>query len=461
MVTVQAAVAANRFGLGARPGELAEISQDHEGWLLAQLGSDAAEVQDEQPSSAEIVREFQRLQRVRNEARRSDSEELGEAAQQAYRSFIRSQYETQVTRRYELAAVTDAPFRERLVHFWTNHFAVSADKQAVTPLVGLFEDEAIRPHVTGRFVDMLMAVEQHPTMILYLDNQASMGPNSRAARAADRRGRDLGLNENLAREILELHTLGVDGGYSQDDVTTFAKVLTGWSVGGGQGRDTDSTTGEFFFRSNSHEPGAKTILDSHYREDGVAEGEAVLADLAMHPATAHFLAEKLARHFVADEPPNELVEDLAQAYLSHNGELNAVYEVLVSARAAWVEPLAKYKTPQDFLISTYRAFNRRPDNPERMLAFLDLLGQRPYTPGSPAGWPDTMAHWDGGDALLKRIEWAATAGRQISDRARPVELGEAILGPVFGDHTRSAVSKAESAAQGLTLLLASPEFQRR
>ena len=463
MVTVQAVIAANRFGLGARPGELAEISDDHEGWLLAQLVSDTHAAQDQLQSSAEILREFQRLQRVSREARRSDSEERADAEQRAYRSFIRTQYQTQATRRYELAAGTDAPFRERLVHFWTNHFAVSADKQAVTPLVGTLEEEAIRPHVTGRFLDMLMAVEQHPAMLLYLDNQASMGDNSRTARAVARRGRDLGLNENLAREIMELHTLGVDGGYSQEDVTTFAKVLTGWSVGGGQGqgRDEGSIAGEFFFRTNSHEPGAKTILGKRYAADGVGEGEAVLADLAMHPATASFLAEKLARHFVADEPPRELRTALAQTYLDHDGELNAVYEALVSAGAAWEEPLAKYKTPQDFLISTYRAFNQLPDNPERMLTFLELLGQRPYTPGSPAGWPDTMAHWDGGDALIKRIEWAASAGRQIGDRVRPVELGEAILGPVFNDHTRTVVSRAESAAQGLTLLFASPEFQRR
>ena len=460
MVTVQAVIAANRFGLGARPGELDEISQDHEGWLLAQLGPDANAAGDSSPGSAEILREVQALQRARNEARRSDAAERREYAAQAYRTFIRSHYQTQATRRYELAAATDAPFRERLVHFWTNHFAVSADKQAVTPLVGTLEEEAIRPHVTGRFLDMLLAVEKHPAMILYLDNQASMGDNSRTARAVARRGRDLGLNENLAREILELHTLGVDGGYSQEDVTTFAKVLTGWSVGGGQD-SAASTAGEFLFRSNTHEPGAKTILGKRYAEDGVGEGEAVLADLAVHPATAHFLAEKLARHFVADEPPVELVDELAKAYLNLGGELNAVYDVLVGARVAWTQPLAKYKTPQDFLISTYRVFNQQPDNPERMLAFLEILGQRPYTPGSPAGWPDTMAHWDGGDALIKRIEWAAAIGRQISDRVRPVRLGEAVLGPVFNDHTRTIVSRAESSAQGLTLLLASPEFQRR
>ena len=458
MVTVQSVIAANRFGLGARPGELAEISEDHQGWLLAQLDAAVPASGDAPLSSAAIVREFQRLQR---ELRQSGDEQRAGTAQQAYRGFINSQFQTQATRRYSLAATTDAPFRERLVHFWTNHFAISADKQAVTPLVGALEDEAIRPHVTGRFVDMLLAVEQHPAMILYLDNQGSMGPESRAARNASRRGRDLGLNENLAREILELHTLGVDGGYSQEDVTTFAKVITGWSVAGENDRAGTPETGEFVFRANTHEPGAKTVLGNRYAEDGVAEGEAVLADLARHPATANFLAEKLARHFVADDPPGELVAELAQTYLSHDGDLSAVYEVLVGSGEAWKEPLAKYKTPQDYLISTYRAFNQQPDNAERMLTFLTLLGQRPYTPGSPAGWPDTMAHWDGGDALIKRIEWAAAAGRQISDRARPVVLGEAILGPVLDDHTRTIVSRAESPAQGLTLLLASPEFQRR
>ena len=227
MVTVQAVIAANRFGLGARPGELAEISDDHEGWLLAQLVSDTHAAQDQLQSSAEILREFQRLQRVSREARRSDSEERADAEQRAYRSFIRTQYQTQATRRYELAAGTDAPFRERLVHFWTNHFAVSADKQAVTPLVGTLEEEAIRPHVTGRFLDMLMAVEQHPAMLLYLDNQASMGDNSRTARAVARRGRDLGLNENLARVGLkhaaqDLHERALARAVFADDGQNFA-----------------------------------------------------------------------------------------------------------------------------------------------------------------------------------------------------------------------------------------------
>ena len=461
MATIQAAIAANRFGLGARPGELDKIGRDHADWLLEQLDGRDPDSGTGSQGSADIIREFQRLQRVRNEMRRSDDTDRREQAAQDFRDYTRMQYRQQATRRYALAAGTEHPFRERLVHFWANHFAISADKQSVTALVGMFEDEAIRPHVTGRFSDMLLAAEKHPAMIFYLDNQASIGPNSIAARAAARRGRDLGLNENLAREILELHTLGVDGGYTQDDVTTFAKVITGWSVGGNLDRRDASSSGEFVFRANAHEPSSKTVLGKRYSEDGVREGEAVLEDLARHPATANFLAEKLARHFVADDPPVQLVDELAATYLRTDGDLSTVYQALIESDDTWREPLAKYKTPEDYLISTFRAFNTGPDNPERVLNFLELLGQRPYTPGSPAGWPDTMAHWDGGDALIKRIEWAAAVGQQISDRARPVALADAILGPIVSDHTRTIASRAESPAQGLTLVLASPEFQRR
>jgi uncharacterized protein (DUF1800 family) len=294
MVTAKGVIAANRFGLGARPGDLADIGENHREWLHGQLVGKADNRSVTKPDSAEILREFQRLQRARNEARRSDSEEAGDEAQREFGAFVRTQYRIQAERRYALAAVTDSPFRERLVHFWTNHFAISADKQAVTPLVGTLEEEAIRPQVTGRFVDMLVAAVQHPAMILYLDNQASMGPNSRVARAVSRRGRALGLNENLAREILELHTLGVGGSYGQADVTSFAKVITGWSIGGGNESGGAGEAGKFFFRAGTHEPGAKTVLNKPYREGGIAEGEAVLADLARHPSTAQFLALKLA-----------------------------------------------------------------------------------------------------------------------------------------------------------------------
>ena len=351
------------------------------------------------------------------------------------------------------------------MHFWSNHFAISADKQPLPAIAGLFENEAIRPHVTGRFADLLLAAEQHPAMILYLDNQRSIGPGSKLAKRANRRQnrQEFGLNENLAREILELHTLGVDGGYSQQDVTTFAKVLTGWSIGGAneRGRFADGEPGKFEFRENIHEPGGQTLLGKKYTAAGIKQGEAVLRDLAVHPSTARFLATKLARHFVADEPPAALVQRLTDAHLDSDGDLSVVYEALISAKETWLAINAKYKSPHDFVISTLRAFDHVPDRPQFIIAALDLLGQTPYRPGSPEGWPDTALQWGGADALYKRIEWANTVARRVGSRVNPVELGQAVLGPAFGAETRKAVARAESFSQGMTLLLASPDFQRR
>ena len=272
-----------------------------------------------------------------------------------------------------------------------------------------------------------------------------------------------------------MHTLGVDGGYTQADVTEFAKVLTGWSIGGAIGQRglagnagarrpafaDGGDPGEFHFRAQMHEPGDKTVLGKRYKERGIEEGEEVLKTLALHPSTARHLATKLARHFVADEPPVKLVERLSDVYLRNDGELMPVYRALIAAEESWREPLAKYKTPQDFVLSAYRAMGRAPDNLQQITGFLTQLGQRPYTPGSPAGWPDTAANWDGGDALLKRIEWAGAVGRTVGDRVDPVPLADAVLGAVAGEHTRASLRGAESAGQGLALLLAAPEFQRR
>jgi uncharacterized protein (DUF1800 family) len=302
-------------------------------------------------------------------------------------------------------------------------------------------------------------------MIMYLDNQRSIGPASTLGRRANRRQRDrtIGLNENLAREILELHTLGVDGGYTQQDVTTFAKVITGWSIGGAgdNGRFAEGDPGTFEFRDSIHEPGTHTVLGKRYPEKGIGQGEAVLRDLAAHPSTARFLATKLARHFVADDPPGILVDELTATYLESGGELAAVYETLVKAPAAWQAPFGKYKSPHDFVISTFRAFDHVPDNPRFVVGALDLMGQAPFRPGSPAGWPDTSDHWGGADALYKRIEWSNTVSRVVGSRVNPVALGDSILGATFTPDTRKAISRAESNIQGMTLLLASPDFQRR
>lgn len=492
------AIAVNRFGLGARPGELAGVDVDPRGWLLAQLAGGPPAIADASlRSSADIVADAFELRQAAGalrRARRMRGQNDPAAAPAPDRAAVRKVldvarrhraiYADEVEARTHAAIATDRPFVERLTHFWTNHFAVSADKPAVVGLVGAFEREAIRPHVLGRFTDLLLAAERHPAMLVYLDNHLSIGPDSRAARLANRRrnGRELGLNENLAREILELHTLGVDGGYTQRDVTQLAEVLTGWSIGGARGPGlggrvgaseplTDdegaaARSGTFAFRAALHEPGAKHVLGKRYADDGAAQGEAVLRDLAAHPATAQLIATKLVRHFVADEPPATAVARVAKTFVETGGDLVSVYRSLVEAPEAWQEPLAKYKTPSDYVVSTLRGLDASiagdaGAHGRSFAAAFELLGQRPYTPGSPAGWPDRSSDWDGASALLKRIEWADTVAQRAGARVAAAELAPQLLGGTLRPETAAAIARAETAQQALTLLLAAPEFLRR
>jgi len=466
-MTMEAAIAANRFGLGARPGELTAIVRDPRAWLLDQLQGPPRTPPDilALPDSATVLAEVQDLRRERRAQRQEDAAGTPTDGVMQYGRTVRSHYVAQSGARYRNAAATDYPFYERLVHFWNNHFAVSADKQPIPAIAGLFENEAIRPNITGKFADLLLAVEKHPAMIIYLDNQRSVGPASTLGRRANRAAseRNIGINENLAREILELHTLGVDAGYTQQDVTSFASVITGWSVGGTaeNGRFAEGVPGKFEFRESIHEPGSKTILGRKYSQSGIRQGEAVLRDLASHPATARFLAQKLARHFVADTPPASLVDGLVAVYLDTDGLLAAVYEQLVRSTESWTNSFSKYKTPHDFVVSTLRAFAHTPHDARFTIGALDLMGQTPYRPGSPAGWPDTAEDWGGADALYKRIEWCNTVARVVASRADPVALGDNVLGTNFSAATRAAVARAESTMQGITLFLASPDFQRR
>jgi uncharacterized protein (DUF1800 family) len=300
-------------------------------------------------------------------------------------------------------------------------------------------------------------------MILYLDNQRSIGSHSQVGKAAARRRkREVGLNENLAREILELHTLGVDGGYTQDDVTTFARVITGWSLGGGENRRlAQGVAGTFEYRDNMHEPGTHRVLGKAYREDGVQQGETVLRDLSVHPSTAKHIAVKLCRHFVADDPPAGIVDKVSHVFLDTGGDLPSIHAALVNADEPWDPAHSKLKSPQEFLVSTLRAFDKAPENGRFVVAALDLMGQAPFRPGSPAGWPDTAAHWGSADALYKRIEWSGAVAQLAGPRIDPAVLGDSVLGPALGDHSRTAIRRAESGSQGLVLMLMSPEFQRR
>jgi uncharacterized protein (DUF1800 family) len=453
-------IAANRFGLGARPGELASIGGDGRDWLRAQLTGEPPAITDAQlASSAQVLGQAFALQREIQQARRA-----GADVQQKLPQLLKPIYMGEATARFRQAVMTERPFVERLTQFWSNHFAVSVDKQFMPGLAGSFEREAIRPHVLGNFGDLLVAAETHPAMLLYLDNHLSVGPQSPAAIRAGlrRRGnRTIGINENLGREILELHTLGVGGGYTQADVTSFATVITGWSVGGGNGLFASGPPGRFVFRPETHEPGTKTVLRRAYPDSGYRQGLEVLNDLAQHPATARHLATKLVRHFIADDPPPAAVERLAQAFTEFGGDLPSVYRALLDSREAWEQPLAKYKTPGDFIVSSYRGLSLPVDAAHAPLAPFELLGQRTWQPGSPAGWPDKSADWDGASALLKRIEWADAVGGRLGSRRDAAGLAPQLLGANLTDATGTAIARAASAQQALTLLLSSPEFMRR
>jgi uncharacterized protein (DUF1800 family) len=478
-------IAVLRFGLGARPGDLSAAAGDPRGWLSVQIKG-AAPLAGNTPlaTSDQIFTELLAARDERQEMKREATATPGTGSVAApavtgavapapnpVRDAYLPHYRAQVLARAQSAALTTRPFAERLVHFWTNHFAVSADKGAVVGIAGTLENEAIRPHVGGRFVDMLTAVEQHPAMIAFLDNQYSVGKDSELAQLAARRAarqvdadkpkREFGINENLAREILELHTLGVNGGYTQADVTSFAQIITGWSIGGGKGRLAGGVPGRFYFRENLHEEGAKTFLGKTYYEGGQHQGEAVLDDLAQHPATAHFIATKLVRHFVADDPPPAAVARVARAFLKTGGDLPHVYAALIEAPQAWDTDARKFKTPEDFVFSTLRSLNVTPVKPEEVLRSFDLLGQRQYTPGSPAGWPDTAKSWDGSDALMHRVLWASRTAGRYEQGLDPVELSASSLGGYARPETVTALRRASSSAQAVALLLMSPEFQRR
>ena len=463
----RAAIAANRFGLGARPGELAAIGSDPRGWLEAQLGRRRplpAELEDLAPSHEQLVaaQELRSERRQMRGKKRQKSESPPSAALRSrMRGFRMAQqrgYLEQTAARTLAAINTPEPFRERLVHFWSNHFTVSVVGEPLLSSVAVsFENEAIRPYVTGRFVDMLLAVETHPAMLIYLDNQSSIGPHSRAARRA--RGRKRGLNENLAREILELHTLGVDGGYTQADVTRFAEVITGWTVGRHGRRFTTGRAGRFAFLSPAHEPGRKTLLGRSYPDTGFEQGVAVLRDLAAHPATARLLATKLVRHFVSDDPPPSVVERVAHVFRETEGDLARVSAALTSSPEAWRLPATKLKSPQEFVVSAFRATGVEAPRQRQLIGSLRLLSQPPFAAPSPAGWGDRSASWDGADALLKRLEWSAVFGRRES--ASPTQVAASALGTLLSSATSRALEGARDRGQAMALLLGSPEFQRR
>jgi uncharacterized protein (DUF1800 family) len=370
-------------------------------------------------------------------------------------NVVQKTYRAEALARFQRASIAEVGFAERLVTFWSNHFCVSTNKgQPAHIWAGAFEREAIRPHVLGRFGDMLKAVEQHPAMLFFLDNQQSVGPTSKAGQ-----NRKRGLNENLAREIMELHTLGVGSGYTQEDVTSLARVITGWTYAGREGRL--GVPGAFVFNANAHEPGPQTLLRKTYEDLGVAQGEAALADIARRPATAKFIATKLARHFVADDPPPALVARLAGVFGKTDGDLKALAMALLESDAAWQAPMTKLRTPYEYLIASGRLLARIPEEPGRYLGTLSLLGQPLWTPAGPNGFADTNAAWASPEGMKLRLDVAAQISSRIADTVDARALLDIVAGQAASTETRQTVERAESRQQALALLLMSPEFQRR
>ncbi len=446
----QAANALSRYGLGARPGERKRIAADPRGWVLSQLHApaDDATATTGRPGTPELSRRYAALWQLRKQAR--NGEDIGPETIKAAREAIKADNREDILVHLRQAAVTNNPVKEKLVRFWANHFTVSSTRLRVAHIVGAFEREAIRPHIGGRFFDLLLAAESHPAMILFLDNNESTGPNSVGGKKNKR-----GINENLGREILELHTLGVDGGYTQTDVTEFAKALTGWAVF--LNPEIKHRFGRFVFRSWTHEPGPRTILGKTYRQPDEAQATAVLRDLARHPSTARFIATKLVRHFVADIPPPAAVARVARVFTETDGDLNEVHEATFTLAEAWSTPLRKARSPVDYVVAVARALGAADKLATPIINVLAQMGQRPYAAPGPDGWPDTARDWINGQGVMRRIEWAGeVAGRMHGVVAR--DLMNDLYGPLLSDNTGQAIRRAESGAQALTLALASPEM---
>jgi uncharacterized protein (DUF1800 family) len=458
----QAAVALNRFGFIPKAG----MPSDPRAVLLAELANPTAGqiANHELPSVGEAARATFAFRQERKDERlekaatpradKADEAKSGMApdakpdmAKQA--PGVPQQIYLQEAR-FDTALSAEIGFVERLVWFWSNHFCVSADKGPVRSLCGAFEREAIRPHVRGKFADMLLAVETHPAMLLYLDNAQSIGPHSFAGQ---RRGK--GINENLAREIMELHTVGVRSGYSQADVTSFAKVITGWSIVPPR----EERGGVFMFNERLHEPGVERIMGYDYDDRGFEQGRAVLLALARSPATAKHIASKLARHFVADEPPPSLIDRLAKRFSDTDGDLTEVSRLLVTAPEAWDAPPTKLRRPSEWLVNSLRALNLTPPDVRPILQAQNMLGEPLWRPPAPNGFSDESAPWM--DGLAQRLDIANNLSRRVGEFIDPDAVASRALGPLLSKETKQTIALAESRPQAIALLLMAPEFQRR
>ena len=498
------AIATNRFGLGAKNNEIKQAKQQPKQWLLAQFEQSPAVVFNHKlATSDKVLSDFGAYQKAKKAfkkqlksqpkasmlaAENTDSENTVQATMSEsepsqiktkkskknkannnkpnnpskafYRQFSHDTLQSAIT--------SDNSLNWRLLDFFSNHFSVTAQGGLLLGLVGTLEREAIAPHLLGSFEELLIAVTQHPAMLIYLNNEKSVGPDSPFALRAKSKKRLKGLNENLAREILELHTVGVNSGYTQQDVTELAKGITGWSVSRPNAKTSATVTTGFVFKNKQHQPGTRSLLGKDFNEAGIKQGEAMLKYIALHPKTAQHLCTKLATHFIQDTPSSELVNHLARHWQQSKGNIKVVMQALINHPLAWQATPQKYKTPRELMISTYRLLSSEKTKNNKsnknipfnkMRHALTNMGQLPFKAGSPAGYGDQQQEWSGGNALMARIEWVSQTLSRFQLDA--LALQKIALGEAISEHSFTMIKRAESQQQAATLLLLSPEFLRR
>ncbi|MDF1728714.1 MAG: DUF1800 domain-containing protein [Sulfitobacter sp.] len=459
-MTFTSHLAERRFGYG--PSPRLPGPESVAAMLATLTGPDAIAARLPQPTYRALQDALVLRRRFRGFARKNPETEEGKEADARQREIYAQAEEawlgTVATTLARRAGTVDA-FRERLVAFWGDHFTARGKGGMLRFAAPSYLEEAVRPNITGTFPDLLTACVMHPLMLHYLDQDSAVGPNSRLVR---RRDLDRGLNENLAREVLELHTLGVGGPYSQTDVRELAELFTGLS------RTRDYS---FVFRRTIAEPGAETVLGKTYGQGASPDYvRAALRDLALHPATARHIARKLAVHFVADAPSDALVGALEETYRDSGGGLTALYTTLLEHSDSWQSPATNIRPPQEFLSASLRALDLEEaltglnprDTRQLVLQPLRPMGQVWEGAPGPDGWPEEDSAWVTPQGIAARLEWAMQApARLMQDLPDPRDLLGRLLGGATDERLAFAINAAENRAVGLGLLLCSPALQRR
>jgi uncharacterized protein (DUF1800 family) len=453
--------ATNHLGLGANARDLLH-ARSPAAWVKDQIG--ASTTVAGMPATRDQIALYQDSLRARQEARSAsiapDKRALKlRMAQKSYRQESRDAVTRTLLLRLQQSTMTEAPVKERLALFWSNHFTVSRlDRPQIAGACAAYENEAIRANLDGHFAELLVSVVQHPVMLLFLDNAVSTGPNSVLGKRRSRSG----INENLAREILELHTLGVDGGYGQEDVMALARIITGWTVGNTRSRRYGIEPGDFGFLDLIHEPGTQRLLGRDYADQGLDQGVSALRDLAAHPSTARFIARKLVTQLAGDTPSDADIDQVAAVFQQTDGHLPSVHAAALNLESVWEPAVRKFKTPYELLVSALRGLDVvRPPGAEGLLHALATMNHSPFFAPSPAGWPDTAGHWSSPTALDQRISWGVSIAEYLGNHFDAPKAAVNMLDPSSSARLLTAIDEAASPTQGLALLLASPDFQWR